>query len=160
MPPIFIQLDAYKLQDIAVYKQFKGIVLASDEGLAIAKALGHAKAALLQNHGLITCGQTVEETVFWFMSLDKCCHVQLMAEAAAGSRGEKPIVIDDEDAKFTRKSVGTPLAGWFSALPSFKLMEAESNGDYAQAYDMVSTVTKQTLEFEFFGALYEALLPE
>ncbi|KAJ5492467.1 Class II aldolase/adducin N-terminal [Penicillium expansum] len=117
--------------DIAVYKQFKGIVLASDEGLAIAKALGHAKAALLQNHGLITCGQTVEETVFWFMSLDKCCHVQLMAEAAAGSRGEKPIVIDDEDAKFTKKSVGTPLAGWFSALPSFKLMEAESDGDYA-----------------------------
>ncbi|THY04827.1 arad-like aldolase/epimerase [Aureobasidium pullulans] len=115
--------------DIAVYKHFKGIVLADDEGLAIAEALGQSKAALLQNHGLLTCGETVEETVFWFMSLEKCCHVQLMAEAAAGSRGETPILIHDEDAAFTKKSVGTPQAGWFSAMPTFDLLEAESGGE-------------------------------
>lgn len=39
--------------DIALYNSFKGIVLVADEGIAIAKALGNKKAALLQNHGLL-----------------------------------------------------------------------------------------------------------
>jgi hypothetical protein len=73
--------------DIALYSSFRGIVLESDEGDAIAAALGDKKAALLQNHGLLTCGKTIEATVFWFMSLEKCCHSQLMADAAAGGRG-------------------------------------------------------------------------
>jgi hypothetical protein len=73
--------------DIALYSSFRGIVLESDEGDAIASALGDKKAALLQNHGLLTCGKTIEATVFWFMSLEKCCHSQLMADAAAGGRG-------------------------------------------------------------------------
>jgi ribulose-5-phosphate 4-epimerase/fuculose-1-phosphate aldolase len=73
--------------DLALYSSFRGIVLESDEGAAIAAALGKKKAALLQNHGLLTCGKTIEATLFWFMSLEKCCHSQLMADAAAGGRG-------------------------------------------------------------------------
>lgn len=73
--------------DLALYTSFHGVVLAAEEGVAIATALGNRKAALLQNHGLLTCGKTVEATVFWFMSLDRCCHSQLMADAAAGGRG-------------------------------------------------------------------------
>src|SRR5436305_2967508 len=117
-------------QDHALYASFKGIVLDEEEGIAVAAALGQAKAALLQNHGLLTCGRTVEEAVFWFMSMEKCCHSQLMAEAAAGSRGEKPVKISDEDAAFTYKTVGTPRAGWFSAKPTFDMMERESGEDY------------------------------
>jgi len=60
-------------KDIALYSSFRGIVLAEDEGLAIAAALGNKKAALLQNHGLLTCGRTIESTVFWLMSLEICC---------------------------------------------------------------------------------------
>ena len=73
--------------DLALYDSFNGIVLAVDEGHHIAKALGPKKAALLQNHGLLTCGTTIESCIFWFMSLEKCCHSQLMADAAAGGRG-------------------------------------------------------------------------
>ncbi|KMU72007.1 class 2 aldolase/adducin domain -containing protein [Coccidioides immitis RMSCC 3703] len=57
--------------DLAVYKQFNGIVLAAEEGKNIASALGNKKAALLQNHGLLTVGKTIEEAVFWFVSLEK-----------------------------------------------------------------------------------------
>jgi ribulose-5-phosphate 4-epimerase/fuculose-1-phosphate aldolase len=105
-------------------------VLSVDEGIAIAKALGNKKAALLQNHGLLTCGKTIESTVFWFMSLEKCCHVQLMADAAAGGRGGETKKIDDKDAEFTYQTVGTEMAGWFSAKPTFDLMESESGVDY------------------------------
>jgi len=116
--------------DIALYASFRGIVLAADEGLAIASALGQKKAALLQNHGLLTCGETIESTVFWFMSLEKCCHAQLMADAAAGGRGHETIKINDDDAAYTYKTVGTEIAGWFSAKPTFDMMEHDSGVDY------------------------------
>jgi len=52
--------------------------LEAEEGLAIAKALENKKAALLQNHGLLTCGTTIESCVFWFTSLEKCCEFSLL----------------------------------------------------------------------------------
>jgi hypothetical protein len=55
-------------------------------------------------------GKTIEEAVFWFTSLDKCCHVQLMADAAAGGRGHETVKITDEDAAFTYKTVGRGLS--------------------------------------------------
>jgi len=116
--------------DIALYSSFRGIVLAEEEGIAIAAALGQKKAALLQNHGLLTCGRSVESTVFWFMSLEKCCHAQLLADAAAGGRGRETVKIDEKDAAYTYTTVGTETAGWFSAKPTFDMMEHTSGVDY------------------------------
>lgn len=47
--------------DHVVYDSFNGIVLAEKEGKDIAACLGNKKAALLQNHGLLTVGRTIEE---------------------------------------------------------------------------------------------------
>lgn len=116
--------------DLAVYTAFRGVVLAEEEGIAIAEALGQKKAALLQNHGLLTCGQSIESTVFWFMSLEKCCHVQLMADAAAGGRGGETVKIDEKDAVYTWKTVGSEKAGWFSAKPEFDMMVHQSGDGY------------------------------
>jgi ribulose-5-phosphate 4-epimerase/fuculose-1-phosphate aldolase len=113
-----------------LYSAFRGIVIAADEGIAITKALGQKKAALLQNHGLLTCGKTIESAVFWFMSLEKCCHAQLLADAAAAGKGRETVKIDEKDAAYTYKSVGSELAGWFSAKPTFDMMEHESGVDY------------------------------
>ncbi|KAI9761857.1 MAG: hypothetical protein M4579_000797 [Chaenotheca gracillima] len=114
----------------ALYTAFNGIVLVEQEGKDIAAALGDKKAALLQNHGLLTVGQTIEAAVFWFMSMEKCCHSQLLADAAAGGRGIETQKINDEDAAYTYKTIGTPMAGWFSAKPTFDLIHNETNGDY------------------------------
>lgn len=118
--------------DLAVYNSFKGVVLAKEEGENIAKALQQKKAALLQNHGLLTVGQTVEAALFWFCSLEKCCHAQLLADAAAAGRGYETVKIDEEDAAFTYKSVGTPRAGWFSAKPMFDVIAQEVGDEYLQ----------------------------
>ncbi|KAI9642105.1 hypothetical protein NHQ30_008906 [Ciborinia camelliae] len=116
--------------DLALYSSFRGIVLASEEGHAIASALGTKKAALLQNHGLLTCGETIESAVFWFTSLEKCCHVQLLADAAARGRGVETVKIANEDAIYTYKMVGTEMAGYFSSKPAFDMIEHESGTDY------------------------------
>ncbi|KAL5403795.1 hypothetical protein PMIN04_012743 [Paraphaeosphaeria minitans] len=57
--------------DHVLYTSYKGVVLAKEEGENIAKELGPHKAALLQNHGLLTVGHTIEEAVFWFVSMEK-----------------------------------------------------------------------------------------
>lgn len=118
--------------DHVVYEQFNGVVLAEEEGHNIARTIGNKKACLLQNHGLLSVGQTIEAAVFWFCSLEKCCHAQLMADAAAGGRGGETVKINEEDAAFTYKSVGTPLAGWFSAKPAFDVMAKEVGDEYLQ----------------------------
>ncbi|KAL5385231.1 hypothetical protein PMIN02_008959 [Paraphaeosphaeria minitans] len=59
--------------DHVLYTSYKGVVLAKEEGENIAKELGPHKAALLQNHGLLTVGHTIEEAVFWFVSMEKAC---------------------------------------------------------------------------------------
>jgi len=111
--------------DLALYTQFNGIVLDEQEGIDISKALGDKKAAILSNHGLLTTGGSVEAAVFWFMSLEKCCHAQLLADAAAAGRGGKTVKINEEDAAYTYKTIGSELAGWFSAQPEFDVMLAE-----------------------------------
>ncbi|KAI1363009.1 class II aldolase and Adducin domain-containing protein [Xylaria arbuscula] len=116
--------------DIALYDSFGGIVLGPEEGQHIVKALGQKKAAILANHGLLTCGGSVESCVFWFTSLEKCCHAQLLADAAAAGRGGETVKVADAEAEYTYKAIGSELAGWFSAKPAFDLMAHESGSEY------------------------------
>lgn len=105
--------------DLAIYRQFGGIAFAKEEGDNIAKALGTKKACLLQNHGLLTVGSSIEATVFWFVSLEKCCQAQLLADATAGTLGQSTVKIDDANAAYTAKNAGAAWPGWFSAGPLF-----------------------------------------
>lgn len=99
----------------AVYDNFGGVVLDREEGKRIAKVLGHNnKAVILQNHGLLTVGQSVDEAAFWFISLDKTCHAQLLADAASAGSGLKKIIIGDEEAEFSAEQVGGPDKGWLA----------------------------------------------
>lgn len=95
----------------SVYDSFGGIVLDREEGIRIAAALGDGKACILQNHGLLTVGQSVDEAAFWFMSMENSCRVQLLVDAAEAGRGGKRILIGDEEAAFTYEQVGGELRG-------------------------------------------------
>ena len=98
-----------------VYDNFGGVVLDREEGRRIAKALGtNNKAAILQNHGLLTVGRSVEEAAFWFISLDKTCHAQLLVDAASAGSGRQKIFIPDEEAAFSFTQNGLPEKGWLS----------------------------------------------
>jgi ribulose-5-phosphate 4-epimerase/fuculose-1-phosphate aldolase len=78
-------------------------------------------ALILQNHGILTAGETIESAVAWFIMLERHCQVMLMADAAAGGRGQKPIVVDDEEAAFTHGKTGTETAGHFMSTPYFNV---------------------------------------
>jgi ribulose-5-phosphate 4-epimerase/fuculose-1-phosphate aldolase len=100
--------------DHAVFQDYTGVVLATSEGDRIAETLGRNKAVILQNHGLLTVGQSVDAAAFWFISMDKCCQSQLLAEAAG-----KPLLIRPEDAALTHRQVGSEASGWLSFQPLY-----------------------------------------
>jgi len=107
-------------EDHAVFQDFTGVVCETSEGERIAKALAHHKAAILRSHGLLTVGHTVDEAAWWFITMDRSCHAQLLAEAVG-----KPTLIARESALATRQLVGTSRAGWFQFQPLWDLITRE-----------------------------------
>ncbi|MFB4162901.1 class II aldolase/adducin family protein [Alteribacillus sp. JSM 102045] len=99
-------------QDHGLFDDYTGVVNDTSEGARIAAALKNYKAVILQNHGLLTVGKTVDETAWWFITMERTCQAQLMAEAAGN-----PISINDESAKTAFSEVGTSKAGWFQFQP-------------------------------------------
>lgn len=99
-------------QDHSVFDDFTGVVYDTSEGRRIAEALSNYKAVILRNHGLLTVGQNVDEAVWWFITMERTCQSQLMAEAAG-----TPIKIDHENALLTQQQVGSHIAGWFQFQP-------------------------------------------
>ncbi len=100
--------------DHAVFDDYTGVVLDTEEGKRIAHALGEKKAAILVNHGLLTVGRTVDAAVWWFITMERSCQAQLLATAAGAPR-----LIDEETATTTAAFVGSDLAGWLSFQPLY-----------------------------------------
>lgn len=101
-------------KDHSVYKDYHGVVLDNTEGVSIAKALGNNKAVILKNHGLITVSDTIDAAAWWMISLEKCCHAQVMIN----SIGKKPSLIKHKVALETRdKLLGSSKAGSFNFQP-------------------------------------------
>jgi len=106
--------------DHAVFADFTGIVYETSEGERIAKTLQAYKAVILRNHGLLTVGHTVDEATWWFITMDRSCRAQLLAEAAG-----RPVKIDPAQAEATRQQLGTHEAGWFQFQPLWDFITRE-----------------------------------
>ena len=107
-------------EDHGVYDGYGGVANDVEEGKRIATAVGGSKAAILANHGLITVGQSVDEAVFWFVSMERSCQAELLAMAAGD-----PQPIDDATAAPPMPRSALPWPGWFSAQPLFDWIMAE-----------------------------------
>jgi ribulose-5-phosphate 4-epimerase/fuculose-1-phosphate aldolase len=92
--------------------------------------LGQNGAVILQNHGLLTVGRSVDEAVAHFGSMDRCCAAQLLADAAAAGRGIKPTIIDDEDAKFTHDSLAGANMRYLMFAPAYEEVMEASKGEF------------------------------
>ena len=77
-------------EDHAVFDDYTGVVLDIEEGKRIAHALGDNKAAILRNHGLLTVGHSVDEAVWWFITMERSCQAQLLASSAGDAGAHRP----------------------------------------------------------------------
>ncbi len=106
--------------DHEVFDDFTGVVNDTAEGDRIAGALGKNKAAILQNHGLLTVGTSVDAAVWWFITMERSCEVQLAAMAAG-----TPKLIDPEVAAATYRQVGGEVAGAFQFHPLWEWITSQ-----------------------------------
>ena len=100
--------------DHALFDDYTGVVLDSEEGKRIAHSLGENKAVILRNHGLLTVGTSVDSAAWWFLTMERSCQVQLAAKAAGSV-----VHIDADQAKITYDIVGTEYLGWLSFQPIY-----------------------------------------
>jgi ribulose-5-phosphate 4-epimerase/fuculose-1-phosphate aldolase len=107
-------------EDHALFDDYTGAVLEIEEGKRIAHALGDHKAAILANHGLLTVGHTVDEAAWWFITMERTCQTQLLAEAAG-----TPKLIRPEVAEVTAAQTGSHRAGWSQFQPLYDQIVAE-----------------------------------
>lgn len=96
-------------EDHALFDDFTGVVLDMNEGQRIASALGQNKACILQNHGLLTVGASVDAAAWWFITMERNCQAQLLAEAAG-----TPKLIRPDIARLTYQTVGSEASGKFA----------------------------------------------
>lgn len=106
--------------DHTLFDDFTGVVLEAEEGARIAQTLGSHKAVILRNHGLLTVGHSVDEAAWWFITMERNCQVQLLAEAAG-----TPIKISPEIAALTQQQIGGHYSGWYSFQPLWERITAE-----------------------------------
>jgi ribulose-5-phosphate 4-epimerase/fuculose-1-phosphate aldolase len=78
-------------------------------GHKVAQAFKGVKAAIHQNHGLLTASRhSIESAAFWFIALERCCQQQLLVEAS----GVTPHLVSPDRARYSRKHVGSDYIGW------------------------------------------------
>jgi ribulose-5-phosphate 4-epimerase/fuculose-1-phosphate aldolase len=100
--------------DHAVFDEFSGVVLDHEEAKRIAARLAEHKAVILRNHGLLTVGTCVQEAAWWFVAMERCCQIQLLAEAAG-----TPVPIDPEVARATAATMGTAAMARLNFRPLY-----------------------------------------
>jgi len=112
LAPLTQDACAFYEDHVVIKEQGGAVVFELDAGKEFAEAFSSGKAAIHQNHGLFTVGQTVDEACFWFVTMERSCQAQLMAMAAGD-----PIEIRHEYATYTFEQTGSPFAGWFQFQP-------------------------------------------
>jgi ribulose-5-phosphate 4-epimerase/fuculose-1-phosphate aldolase len=107
-------------EDHVLFADYSGVVLDSSEGERIANTLGKHKAAILQNHGLLTVGTSVESAVWRYIAMENAAQTQLISEAAGPTRPIPHLV-----ARHTATQIGSDNGSWYSFQPLWDVVTRE-----------------------------------
>ncbi|MDQ7969516.1 MAG: class II aldolase/adducin family protein [Oxalicibacterium faecigallinarum] len=93
---------------------------ASGERENLAAVLENNKAIIFKSHGLFTVGQSVDEAVYFFLSLEKVCKAQLAAESTG-----RPLKLLTHDHATAIANRVEAYAGWLNFQPAYQHILAE-----------------------------------
>jgi L-fuculose-phosphate aldolase len=91
---------------VPTFSQFTDLVRTPDQGAAVSRALGGARAVFLRNHGVAVVGPTVAEACYAAVLLERASEIQLLAQPAAGA----PIHHTSEEEALRKKAMWYPGA--------------------------------------------------
>ena len=100
-----LPLNQWSLQfyNRVAFHDYEGIALDLAERERLVADLGHAKAMILRNHGLLTCGGTVGEAFALMYNLERTCKAQV----ALMSSGAELNRVSHDLAEFTARQYET-----------------------------------------------------
>jgi len=78
---------------VPVFSETTDLITTKERGAAVARTLGKRPALILRNHGIVSAGGSVAESVWLGMKLERACQTQLLAESAGGPK----LFVKDED---------------------------------------------------------------
>lgn len=84
---------------------------------------------ILQNHGLLTVGTTVDEACFLMTLMERACQCQLLVEAAAAN-GISKVLIPDASAKYTFENSSDPETLYWEGQPDLENEEYLCKGEH------------------------------
>lgn len=117
-------------EDHALFDDEEVQVQDADGGRRIAQALGRNRSVILANHGLLTVGETVAESVGTFVLMERVCEAHMKA------RDAKPI--SDEAARYAKAD----LVRFGAGRPAFRALVDRHIGNPA----VVETETARSQE--------------
>lgn len=85
------QVTCSFFQDHVVYEEYEGVVIDPSLATGIVDSLGDKRAAILVNHGLLTCAPSVEQAMTDFIDLERACDINLRAMATGQELKEVPV---------------------------------------------------------------------
>jgi ribulose-5-phosphate 4-epimerase/fuculose-1-phosphate aldolase len=114
LDPISQDACAFYEDHVVIREEAGQVAVETSAGNSIAPLFAGVRAAIHQNHGLLTVSRhSIEAAAFWFIALERCCKQQLMIEAG----GHKPVHVPHERAIYSREHVGSEYIGWLHFQP-------------------------------------------
>lgn len=116
LDPISQDACAFFENHVVIGRSAGAVAVEEQAGQGVAELFGDNRAALHQNHGLLTASHhSIDDAAWWFIALDLCCRAQLLAEAT----GSKPTLVSPEKARYSREHVGSDFIGWLHFQPIY-----------------------------------------
>lgn len=114
--PITQDAAAFFENHVVIREEGGKVAVEVSGGNKVANAFKNVRAAIHQNHGLLTASRhSIDDAAFWFIALERCCQQQLLIEAA----GIKPILVPEDKARYSRQHVGSDYIGWLHFQPIY-----------------------------------------
>ena len=109
LAPITQDACAFFEDHVVIGEEAGQVAVEVKGGNRVANAFKGVKAAIHQNHGLLTASRhSIDSAAFWFIALERCCQQQLMIDAT----GVQPKLVSPERARYSREHVGSDYIGW------------------------------------------------
>lgn len=114
LEPITQDAAAFFEDHVVIDDEAGQVAVEVGAGHKVANAFTGVKAAIHQNHGLLTVSRhSIEAAAFWFIGLERCCQQQLLIDAT----GIAPKLVTPERARYSREHVGSEYIGWLHFQP-------------------------------------------
>ena len=126
LEPITQDAACFFEDHVVITEDAGAVAVEEGAGARVAAAFDGVKAAIHQNHGLLTASRhSIDAAAFWFIALERCCQQQLLVEAT----GRTPTLVTPDSARYSREHVGSEYIGWLHFQPVYDQI-LESSPDF------------------------------